>query len=700
MKKNGWIALIAGMIVVCLCITLVAGGAVAFYVTRQMRQALSEDGPLSPTRIEPRDTPEPTHTPRPLVRSTLPPTATGSKDTGAPSNVSNLQSAVLPKADLADLAVRYRGVSPDKTEVKCDRLAPGYEVGATRTFTLTNNDNDSQFQITARLEYKTDHIYMWVERDPERLRLDSTRLKRAADRFEEQIYPTTRDYFGSERTPGVDCDPHLAIVHAAGLGSTVGGYFSSADSYPLAVRDDSNEVEMFVINAARGYNGERPNSDTYMSTLAHEFQHMISHNNVHTPDLWLEEGAAQFAERLNGYGDSVDTVYSFADAPETQLNTWADSSAGDNAAHYGGGYLFWSYLYDRFGDDITKKLGRSPERSVNAFMKVLADEKVVNPDTNKPLTFEDLYADFMIANYMNQQKLDDKETRYHYSSISVPPMSKHATYRQNDYPVNVNEQVNQFGTNYIELHGDAAVTIKFTGSTVVPLLPLDNSSGQFWWSNRADSSNSRLTREVDLTKLNQGDKATLKFKAWYWLEENFDYAFASVSEDGGTTWQTIKTSSCTTENPQSSNLGCGYTGASGKGDPPQWLDEQSDLSAFVGKKILLRFEMVTDAAVNRDGLVIDDIEIPEIGFADDAEGDTGWQAEGFVRVDNNLPQQWQVRVLSFTKDGSVTLNPIVLTDNIGTQTVNFGDNVDYTVLVISASTQSTTEAGTYQLEIK
>ena len=606
----------------------------------------------------------------------------------------------MPKQDLIDLAIRYRGVKPDAAVAQCERIAEGYAIGASRTFTLSNSDTDEQFSVTARLEYKTAHVYMWVERAPANLRLDNTRLRRAADHFEEQIYPTTRDFFGEEQTPGVDCDPHLAIVHASGLGRTVGGYFSSSDSYLHTVRDDSNEVEMFVVHAAAGYNGERPNSDTYMSTLSHEFQHMISHNNVHAPDLWLEEGAAQFAERLNGYADGISTVYAFADAPQTQLTTWADSSAGDNSAHYGAGYLFWSYLYDRFGEDLTKKLARSPERSANAFIALLTNEGVVNPDTNNPFVFEDLFADFVIANFMNKQKLEPSKTRYNYTSIDVPPMSKHAEYSAIDYPVNVNDQVSQFGTHYIELRGDQPININFTGSTVVPLLPLPSTDGRFWWSNRADSSDSRLTRNIDLSKLPLTHTVTLTYKAWYRLEQDYDYAYVSASTDNGVTWVTLKSNTCTTANPQSSNLGCGYTGASGNSVQPEWVNETVDLSDYTGQKILLRFEVVTDAAVNREGLAIDDIEIAEIGYTDKANDPTNWTTAGFVLADNTLAQDWRVQVILFNKDNTVQLKKITLTNNAGTLPVDLGQTVDHAVLAISASTQSTTETGAYQLEVK
>jgi hypothetical protein len=75
-------------------------------------------------------------------------------------------------------------------------------------------------------------------------------------------------------------------------------------------------------------------------------------------------------------------------------------------------------------------------------------------------------------------------------------------------------------------------------------------------------------------------------------------------------------------------------------------EESLDISAFAGQQILVCFEYMTDNAVNRPGWTIDDISIPEIGFHDDVEGGSnGWQAEGFVRIDNILPQRFLVEVL-------------------------------------------------------
>ncbi|MCL4507468.1 MAG: immune inhibitor A [Chloroflexi bacterium] len=608
----------------------------------------------------------------------------------------------LPPENLSDLAIRFKGVSPQQAVVTCTQQSKGYDVGATRQFILSNQDANSEFTITAVLKYKTQYAYMWVETAPDKLSINSTNLRRAADQFTNKILPTDRAFFGDEGI-GVDCDPHLYILHASGVGSTVGGYFSSPDSYTRAVRPDSNEAKMFVVNAEPGYNGSDPGSASYMSTLAHEYQHMISFHQVHASALWLEEGAAQLAERLNGYADEVGTVYSFASAPDTQLNTWSEGSAGENSAHYGGGYLFWSYLYDRFGPDVTRKLAHTHERSIPAFMATLASAGITSPDTGNPYVFQDLFADWVIANYMGTQKMNksDQSNRYNYTETSVPPMSTYANLTSADYPYDTTDQVNQYGTHYIELKGDSPVTLQFTGSTSVPLLPMDDTTNQFWWSNRADASDTRMTREVDLTKVGS---ATLKFRAWYRIETDYDYGYVSASTDNGATWKILDTTTCTSTNPNGSNLGCGYTGSSGDGGSPQWVDESADLSPYAGKKILLRFEVVTDAGVNREGLAIDDIQIPEIGFKDGASSDTGWKSEGFVRTDNILPQFWSIQMIVTKKDGTTTLVRIPLTDNAGTAKLDFGaagaGAINKAILAISATTLVVTEPGSFELSVK
>ena len=47
--------------------------------------------------------------------------------------------------------------------------------------------------------------------------------------------------------------------------------------------------------------------------------------------------------------------------------------------------------------------------------------------------------------------------------------------------------------------------------------------------------------------------------------------------------------------------------------------------------------MVTDDAVNKPGLLIDNLRIPEINWQDDGEsGENGWTSEGWILTDNSV----------------------------------------------------------------
>lgn len=695
-NNRNWLVIIGCGVVACLCLAIGAVGGAGYFLTQFANQTDATAEAVSTAEPRGGSTPVGTARSTPSIEATRPPLPAGAD---APSAPETIFADALPKQDLVDIAVRFKGV-PAGTTVECAVRRPEYNVGDRREFTLSNSDTNTLFKITAELKVKTKDAYAWVETTPDALRIDQAKLQKAMDRFTASIAPTNRAFFGSEANPGVDCDPHVYILHASGVGKSVGGYFSSPDGFPKSVRDDSNEAELFLMHAAPNYNGADPASTSYFSTLAHEFQHMISHNNNHSTDLWLEEGAAQLAERLNGFADDpLSSATTFASQPETQLTVWEESSAGGNSKHYGAAYLWWSYILDRFGEANTKKLARETDRSTAGFMRALAATGSVNPDTGKAYTFPELFADWVAANYNGKQAGGGAPNRWNYSATNAPPFTLRARLNAANYPYTKRDVLNQFGTHYIDLRSNKALNVEFTGATQAALLPATDSDGIFWYSGRGDESDPRLSREFDLTGVT---KATLKYRALWRVEEDYDYAYASVSTDGGGTWVTLKSSSCTKEDPNKSNLGCGYTGSSGgKGNDPVWKDETADLSAYAGKKIQLRFEVVSDAAVHREGLAVDNIEIPEIKFKDGVNTVNGWKAEGFVRSNNVLPQTWSVQVI-FTKDDNTREVKRMTLDgnNTGTLAIPLGAGYKGAVIAVSPTTLVTTEQANYEIKIK
>ncbi len=585
-----------------------------------------------------------------------------------------LETTTIPVRDLHSLAIRLRGLPPDTPNTI---TGPAYQVGDRRIFHVSNVDTDEQFDITAVLRYTTDHVYMWVE---EGVNVDMNQLQAAADLFEQHTYPTDRAFFGSEWSPGVDNDPHLSILHARGLGDTIAGYYSSADEFVTPVREDSNQTEMFYINIEN----VTVNDEFYNGVLAHEFQHMIHWYNDRNEDTWLNEGSSELAAYLNGF-DVGGSDWSFAMRPDTQLNSWPEGpgAAGPN---YGAGYLFMSYFLDRFGQAATQALVAHQENGFAAVDAVLAD-------LGTGMTHQDFFADWVIANLLDDPTIADG--RYGYRDIDPPSFSIDTTY--SSFPASGETTVSQYGTDYIELMASQPLLFSFTGSTQVGLVNATAHSGRFlWWSNRGDDSNMTLTREFDLSGV---QNATLQFWTWYDLEEDWDYAYVEASTDGGQTWEILTTPSGTPSNPNGNSFGWGYTGRSGGGGTAQWIQEQVDLSAYAGQRVLLRFEYITDDAVNRPGFTLDDIAIPEIGYSTDLESDGGgWEPAGFIRHDNVLPQRWLVQMVLFGPQ--TTVQRLTLDENqTGQWEVPLGGGVNRAVIAVSGLAPVTTEPASYRYNI-
>jgi hypothetical protein len=693
MDRKVQIALIAGLSLFCGCLVILVGGIAWFLLRAPSSRASAAVG--TPVGLRPSATPAasidiPLDTGTPLPTDTLLPTIPLSATPVLPSvtptltltpvpaargTAERLLAAELPQRDIRLLAERIgeRGSIPLVV-----RQAPlDYQPGDVASFWVGNLDTLERTRVTATLRYITPHLYVWVE---DGASVDQEALARAAEQFEQHTYPTTRDFFGSEWSPGVDADPRLHILHstAAHMGAGLAGYYSSSDEYSQLANPYSNEREMFYLSLS----GIVPGTDLYNGVLAHEFQHMIHWANDRNEETWVDEGCAELSAYLNGY-DPGGFEWAYIADPDVQLTTWP--STASSAANYGASYLFMRYFMGRFGPKATQAVVAAPENGTVGFDAVLAAYG---------LTFEDVFADWLVANYMDNLAVADGliDPVYSYPDAMIGPISIDASH--STYPVSRESTVHQYAADYIQLQGAGDLTIKFEGDTEARLVPTDAYSGRYaWWSSRGDDVDAMLTRAFDLGAL---DSATLQVRMWYDIERDWDYAYVEASVDDGRTWDLLAGPSMTVRNPNGNSFGPAYTGQSGG-----WIEETFDLSPYAGHTVLLRFEYVTDDAVHHAGWLIDDVQIPELGYADDLESGTGsWQARGFVYSDNLVPQSYRVQLI--TMGQTVSVLPLAI-DGSGYGQLDLhglGTEVDTAVLVIAAVAPSTTQAAAYRYTIE
>jgi immune inhibitor A len=582
-----------------------------------------------------------------------------------------LANTTIPTRDRLDLARRLK-ISDQPIPAVVNATPPSYKVGDQTTFWVGEDQALRYFEVTATLLYIGPHSYWWIDNA---YSVPDADVAASAEKFESKIYPTDQSCFGREWIPGVDNDPHVHIF--VGNVPGVGGYFYSINEYSKLINPYSNEKEMFFINIAAA----APGTDRLDSILAHEFQHMIHWRSDSNEDTWVNEGLSELAMALNGYS-AGGTDQAFLRTPDTQLTTWGDAP-NESIAHYGAGFLFMQYFLDRFGEKALRQVVANPANGADGFNAVLAAEE-------QPYRFDDVFSDWVVANYLNNPTLDLGQ--WGYRNLSLSPVAVEASYQS--YPTNQASTVNQYAADYLAFEGSGTLTIAFTGTTQIKVAPTQAHSGQYtWWSNRSDDSDMTLTRSFDLTG---ADQPKLQFWTWYDIEKEWDFVYVEASTDGGKTWDMLPGQYTTSENKIGNNLGRGWTGNSGGGDTPQWAQEEVDLSAYAGKLIKLRFEYITDDAVNHVGFMVDDIAIPAIGYFDDVEAGTGgWQAAGFARIDNVLPQRYAVQVIVERDQPSVERMPLDATNDGQLTITGLGQSVKRVVLVVSGLTPFTTEAANY-----
>ncbi len=589
-----------------------------------------------------------------------------------------------PARDLLALAQRFGRIAPG--DAPAARTLPAdpacCAVGHTQDFFVTDLIRRRVYTVEARLLAVSENAYWYADVETE---LTAQELEQTADVFEREIRPPIVEAIGDIWRPGVDGDDRLTVLHTPLVAAA--GYFSAADQFPRSAQPRSNEREMIFMDG----DWLRPGSRDYFAVLAHEFQHAAHWNLDRGEDVWVNEGMSEAATEIVGFRAGF--VDAFMEAHEAQLNFWPEEPRLA-ASHYGGSALFIAYLAEHYGGyGGLAALAGEPLDGVNGVERYLSQFGK---------SFLDVFGDWVVANYLDA-RLDGRADggdspgleAYRYSGRGVGV--QRVTHVDGEFRKAVRQP--QLTARYYEIRlpdGDALV--EFEGDATVAQVGTECRSGRFcWWGGNGDSIDTTLEREFDLSAL---DDATLEFWMWHDIEEDWDYAYVSVSTDGGASWTTLDGQRTTREDPLGANYGAGITGKSVEGGDDGWARERMDLSPYVGAggdETLVRFEYITDEGVNFDGIVIDDIAIPQLGFVDDAETGGEWQANGFHRIDNTLPQGFALRLIEFGSDGGVSVHE---PPSGSFRVEGFGSRVERAVLVVAPTTYTTYRRAGYMLAVE
>ena len=317
--------------------------------------------------------------------------------------------------------------------------------------------------------------------------------------------------------------------------------------------------------------------------------------------------------------------------------------------------------------------------------------KAYDPDwVEKVRPSDQVFQNWTIANSLQNDKL--KNGIYGYNADGdLPPFTPSDELTCDSGWLD--RTVNQYGTDYIRITCDGNYTIEVEGKDSTSLLPVDPYSGaHYFWSDSGDESHMTLSHEFDFTQINDAP-ISMTYWTWYDIEQDYDYLYLTASTDGKT-WKILSPTGCTSDNPTGANFGCGYTGKTNG-----WVQESVDLSSFAGEKVKLQFEYITDTAVNGEGFLIDDISVDALNYFSDFEKDNGgWDAAGFARVSNQIPQAYALAVIQpdFNPVVDKWISPSGMDQKITIN--NQGSNRSITV-VISGLSRFTHTPADYRIKI-
>lgn len=376
--------------------------------------------------------------------------------------------------------------------------------------------------VTATAKYISTRAIIYLDDAAPAGGFSDTDFQDIANEFDNLIYPTDVDYFGTPLDQ--DGNSRVIILYTplvnkltpANSNGFVGGFFFVGDLFPATGTNacaQSNLAEIFYL-LAPDPNGTINNNTRSTATvrqgtrgtIAHEFQHMINgserfRSNVteEFESTWLDEGLAHFAEELNGRAKKGLTEtgnYTFSQllptsadlndynafffqnfarfrlylanpGPNSPTSQYADTSLADRGA----AWALVRYTADQY----------APNGDVKAFIKSLIpgpDTGVVNLRSHAGnVPFDNLITGWMVANYADDAGIPGLSSKYTYKTYDM---------RDNVRKIISNNPASQiYPLNPINITGSGFVTTNIIARSA---------SGNYFTFSRAAGGSARTFR--------------------------------------------------------------------------------------------------------------------------------------------------------------------------------------------------------------
>ena len=539
---------------------------------------------------------------------------------------------------------------------------------------------------------------IWRENDT----VSTDQLAYLLEEFDDNIYPTDTRIFGEPLPRGAEGQKTWVLIHNIRDESYyptppeqdppisyIAGYFSSAedaannknmfhmDSYDWAHRAGDTDNYWFLDDG-----DGRPN--LYEGVFAHEFEHLIHFDVDPDEPSWVDEGLADLAGFLCGYGHSVSHIYYYLFYhPIVSLTFW-----GNGLEDYGASYLFQLYLYEKYGGEAF--VSALVQEQLNGIEGI---EKTLKKLGHRRVKFKDIFDDWTIANYLDDDKRN--QGKYGYETLEIGSWEDTRGYTieatlmnsfwgppdQGDFEVNsgywgdllygeeYGVEPQPYTAHYYRFNNDKLSKVYMDGDDFAGTLPY---SGSYeWYSDAGAWAWNSFYQTFDIP----AGVTTLNFKTFFEIEYHWDYGYVEVYDHTTGNWSTLEAPGITwdfvwqhQDNPNVDGADAireptayedvgrwnAFTGSSG-----DWLDISMDLSAFAGHTVDLYFTTWQDGAYTEQMMYVDDIEITNgvLPFDDVENGEGAWLSTGWYIFDGMFDNGWDVTVIT-VKDVPTWWDPL------------------------------------------
>ncbi len=280
-------------------------------------------------------------------------------------------------------------------------LARAAAVDSTHVFNVYNGRIDDYDEVTARLVWAGTYARIWLDVKSTNVSNEVIlQMARALDSATpaksrnpaQGIIRNDVDVFGPV-PENLWTGDHMTeflltdIQETAGFSSTI-GFFDSWDqdsSNPY-----SNGMNLLYIDSREGLG---QGMTTLLSTVAHEFQHLLHYARNSDPEPFFDEGCAEEASVLNGYFDRDNGI--FMDNTNVNLFRWSTSEIlleGD----YERALTFAHYLREQFGERFLYELVGRLENGMDKLTWTLSALGLYE----NPYTAQMLVENFAVANFL------------------------------------------------------------------------------------------------------------------------------------------------------------------------------------------------------------------------------------------------------------------------------------------------------------